>query len=89
MAQDFISAPPTRGTVDELGPNGTPVRVTRTWSAWFDRVFAICFAVGQSGKTTARPTVGLWVGRPYFDTDLGHEIWWDGEDWVDADGSAV
>lgn len=85
----FISSPPTRGTVDELDAQGTPVRVTRQWSSFFERVFAICFAVAQSGTTTQRPTVGLWIGRPYFDTTLGHIVHYDGTNWVDAAGNTV
>lgn len=88
-AQDFISSPPTRGTVDEVDSHGNPHRVSRPWTAFFSQVFAICFAVAQSGITANRPTVGLFVGRPYFDTTLGHPVWWDGTEWVDATGAAA
>lgn len=86
--QDYIGKPPTRGPVDEFA-QGAAVRVTRPWASFFERVFDICFAVAQSGTTTNRPTVGLFVGRPYFDTTLGQPIWWDGTSWVDADGASA
>ena len=42
------------------------------------------------GTTPDRPTPGpTEVGALYFDTDLGHPIWWDGSGWVDATGSAA
>lgn len=42
----------------------------------------------QGGATVSRP------GSPknyqsYFDTDLGYPIWWDGSNWVDAQGNTV
>lgn len=78
MPNDLISSPPIR---DEVG--------TRPWSAWFGQVFTMLFALGQSGTTANRPTDGLWIGRPYFDTDLGTPIWYDGTQWVDATGAAA
>lgn len=89
MSQDFVPPPPTRGTVDELDARGVPVRVTRAWSVWFDRIFAVVFAVGQSGTTAQRPTQGLWIGRPYFDVNLGYKVWWNGTAWVNAGGNPV
>lgn len=74
----LISPPPIR---DEVG--------TRPWSAWFAQVYTLLFAVGQSGTTANRPTEGLWVGRPYFDTTLGLPIWYAGSGWVKADGTAA
>lgn len=76
-----IHSPPTRGAVDD-GES-----VSRQWRAWFSEVFAVCFAAGQSGTTANRPTEGLWVGRPYFDTTLGYPIWYSGTQWIDATGS--
>jgi hypothetical protein len=89
MAQDILSAPPTRGTVDEVDASGRPSRVSRPWSAWFDGVFLAVFALYQSGTTAQRPTTRLWIGRPYFDTTVGHIIHYDGTQWVDATGAAV
>ena len=92
--QDFISSPPTRGTIDEVDAEGNPVRVSQPWSAFFDRVFKVCFAQSQSGTTAQRPTVGLYPGRRYFDTSLGANgkpIWVDksGAAWVLADGTSA
>lgn len=87
MAQDFVSAPPSRGAVDEFDERGNSLRITKAWTAWFGRVFEVCFAASQSGTTAQRPTVGLWAGRPYFDTTLGYPIWYDGTQWVDATGT--
>jgi hypothetical protein len=89
MAQDLLSAPPTRGTVDEMDPNGRIVRVSRPWSAWFDGVFLAVFALYQSGTTAQRPTTRLWIGRPYFDTTVGHIIHYSASGWVDSQGNAV
>ena len=60
---------------------------TSPWGNWLNRAFEILFAAEQSGVSGARPTRGLWVGRPYFDTTLGYPIWWNGTAWVDATGS--
>lgn len=89
MAQDLVPPPPIRSTVDEFAPDGRPMRVMRTWAAFFGQVFSVCFAVSQSGTTAQRPDEGLWTGRPYFDTTLGQPIWWDGTEWVDADGASA
>ena len=45
------------------------------WGQWFTRVQAIVSAAQQSGVTADRPTSVLWVGRVYFDTTLGYQIW--------------
>lgn len=89
MAQDTISPPPTRGTVDELDESGNPVRITRVWTTFFDRVFLICFAQSQAGTTAQRPTVGLYVGRRYMDLTLNQPIWYTAGGWRDATGMLV
>lgn len=89
MAQDFISAPPTRGPVDEFDQNGAPVRVTRGWGVFFSGVFAVCFAQAQSGTTAQRPTVGLYAGRRYWDETLQMPIYWTGSAWKKSDGTAA
>lgn len=38
-----------------------------------------------TGSRPSNPPVG-WC---YFDTTLGHPVWWDGSQWVDATGAAV
>lgn len=40
-----------------------------------------------AGNTTARPT-RVGVGFMYFDTQLGHPIWWNNQ-WVDVTGALV
>lgn len=65
---------------------------SRAWTAWLNSVFLICFSVQDSGPTASRPTVELWVGRPYFDTTLGKPIWVKSTVptvWVDATGAVV
>jgi hypothetical protein len=42
---------------------------------------------GWEGDTASRPTLIEANGQPYFDTDLGQPIWWNGTDWVDALGN--
>jgi hypothetical protein len=39
----------------------------------------------KSGPSSERPT-NCFVGMIYFDTTLGRPIWWNGSDWVDANG---
>lgn len=64
-------------------------RPTPAWLQWLTRIGRVVGAGTQSGTTANRPTKDLWVGRFYFDTDLGHPIWYDGTDWVDATGTPV
>jgi hypothetical protein len=59
---------------------------TRPWFPWFRKVTDTCNSVRQSGTTTQRPTKGLWIGRPYFDTSLGYEVFFDGSTWVGGSG---
>jgi hypothetical protein len=42
-----------------------------------------------SGPTAGRPKVGLYIGKPFFDTTLGIPIWWSGTKWVNASGTGV
>jgi hypothetical protein len=67
-------------------------RVQPVWSQWFTRVHNAVSSVYQSGSTANRPTSLLWVGRPYFDTDLGKPVWVKAAKpavWVDATGAVV
>lgn len=41
-----------------------------------------------SGPSAGRPT-SVVTGEPYFDTDLGLPIWWNGTAWVNATGAPV
>jgi len=45
-------------------------------------------AFGQ-GTTANRPTTLLYNGYPYLDETLGHMIWRNGANWIDATGSTV
>lgn len=63
--------------------------------AWLTQLARIVNASVSSGTTANRPTVLLWAGRPYFDTDLaagaGKPIWRNAGNtaWIDATGSVV
>ena len=60
------------------------------WGQWFTRVQAIVSSAQQSGTTAHRPTVGLWVGRRYFDTTLNKPVYLRGirpNVWVDGVGT--
>lgn len=64
---------------------------------WYMQVYRICFSAQDSGTTAQRPiansasgAIPLWVGRTYFDTDLGIPIWIQSLSptvWVDATGA--
>lgn len=62
---------------------------SRTWLAWASNLSSLVTGLASSGTTADRPTVGLYTGRPYFDTTLGQPIWYDGTQWVDATGTAA
>lgn len=57
-------------------------RVFGIWQQWLDRVQLILNAVTNSGPTAGRPTGDLYVGQPYFDTDLGQQVIWNGTAWT-------
>ena len=74
-------------------PENSPVQIkeqtTPAWTRFFWAVYQACFSVYQSGATAQRPTTPLWIGRSYFDTTVGTPVWWDGTNWIQADGSVV
>lgn len=41
----------------------------------------------QTGDTSQRPQIDRFLGREYFDTTLGHPIYWNGTRWVKPDGT--
>lgn len=43
----------------------------------------------KASGTTAERTAAPGLGQPYFDTDLGYMIWYDGANWVNATGATV
>lgn len=91
---------PTRSTFPVPGfelPSNTAVlaqdgQTNRQWLQWFDRVHSIASAQQQAGPTAARPVTRLWIGRQYFDTDLGRVVYVKEVNpavWVDATGATV
>lgn len=57
-------------------------RYNGTWSSW--RFLQTTLA----GNTASRPAAPV-MAEQYFDTTLGHPIWWNGTAWVDATGTTV
>lgn len=62
------------------GPGGeiTSINPTQEAMQFFHVSQQISFNLSRSGPTGSRPTSkldGRWIGMPYFDTDLGLEIW--------------
>jgi hypothetical protein len=55
--------------VTDKNGNLTPV-----WLGWLNSVYTWGQGLGQSGATSARPTLGLFIGRDYFDTTLGYKV---------------
>lgn len=58
-----------------------------SWSNW-DEILTRSTHV-LKGTSTQRPLTGIEVGEWYFDTDLGSPIWWNGVDWINANGVVV
>lgn len=85
----MINPPPTRSNMtDESG------QVKPEWIEFFSSVFYAIQAHDGFGTTANRPTKGLYVGRPYFDTSLGANgkpIWVNknGNGWITADGNSA
>ena len=44
--------------------------------------------VTRNGASTVRPKTSV-LGEQFFDTTLGHPIYWDNTSWVDSQGSVV
>lgn len=66
--------------------------IPQAWVIYFERLSNYAGSVSDSGTTANRPIKGLWVGRQYFDTDLGFPVWVlnaSSGTWVDASGSVV
>jgi hypothetical protein len=43
-----------------------------------------------SGESSSRPSLGSNPSSvPFFDTDIGKPVWWNGADWIDASGNVV
>lgn len=76
-------------------PDSSPIAeqdgaCTFSWKQWFSQVSVTVNAARQSGSTADRPTRVLWVGRRYFDTDLGLPVYFlTAGIWVDSTGAVV
>jgi hypothetical protein len=66
-----------------VGKDSAPLPV---WYRFFSNASKLLVALTQSGTTAQRPTSYLWVGRPYFNTDLVMVEFWDGSTWVTPSG---
>lgn len=60
---------PNQAALDSSG-GFTPI-----WLQWLTRIQAVCNASQESGETANRPTVGLWVGRCYYDETLNKPVY--------------
>jgi hypothetical protein len=78
-------------------PNQTAIadasgKVPASWQEFFSSLFKAVNGSQQSGVLLHRPTQGLWVGRPYFDTTLGYPVYLKSANpsvWVDSAGNTV
>lgn len=77
-------------------PKGAPFdsagNWTPAWAQWLTRTHSAVVTLQQDGPTAERPDRLLWVGRFYYDTDLGHPIWLHAINpvvWHDAAGNPV
>jgi hypothetical protein len=48
--------------------------LNKDWQEFFSSVYFSVTYLQQSGTTAERPTKGLYIGRPYYDTTLGYQI---------------
>jgi hypothetical protein len=83
----MIRPPPTRSPLtreqfDQM--MGSP-----EWLEFFSDAYFAIASLQQSGTTAKRPTKGLYIGKPYFDTTLNRPIWYTGTNWIRADGVVV
>jgi len=67
----------------------TDPTIARALGTWYAAVGRALNILTSTGTTAQRPTKGLQVGHTYFDTTVGHAIWYDGSGWVDAAGVTV
>lgn len=81
-----FSAPPVQ---DGIPVRGEVATFGFPWVQWFVAAHVIVYDAQNSGPTAGRPIENMYVAKPYFDTDLGMPIWFNGTDWVDATGATV
>lgn len=79
-----LSPPPNQQAVQDAQG-----KIAAPWQQFQTEVFRLLTALQSSGTTAQRPTKGLYVGRPYFDTTLNRPIWYTGTNWIRADGAVV
>jgi hypothetical protein len=77
-------------------PKGAPLDAegnwTPPWAQWLTRTHSAVVTLQLDGTTAQRPDRLLWVGRFYYDTDLGMPIWLHAINpvvWHDAAGNPV
>lgn len=77
-------------------PQDTPTdengNFSPAWMSFMTRIKDFIIWRSQYGTTAQRPTKGLEIGTPYFDTTLNKPIWLKTVSpiaWVDATGGAV
>ena len=82
---------------DEDG-NVKGITMRAQWAAFFSTLQQIAFAGSRSGSTSARPAhtsssaLLRWKGMPYFDDQLGKQIFLQHAStnvWVTSDGTVV
>ena len=85
-----IGKPPVKFTFDKIPEDGneSEKRPNRAWLEWIEQAQSILESTAQSGITANRPEK-KYISQTYFDTTLGHPIWFDGTNWVDATGATV
>lgn len=66
LNSDFPANSPV---VDSQGNASVP------WYFTFARWQSITGSLQQSGPTSTRPKLNLWVGRMFYDTTLGYPVW--------------
>lgn len=55
-------------------PHDSDAEIGFPEKAFRSTIGTVLSALTQSGTTAQRPTEFLWIGRPYFDTDLGRVV---------------
>jgi hypothetical protein len=64
-------------------------KMESVWAQWIDRVQTILAAITGNGTTANRPSTYAFTGQPYFDTDVGQPVFWNGTTWVTWSGPAA
>jgi hypothetical protein len=87
LAQDFVAGPATSSFITEHDANFSPApqagmlgSITTQRSTKQEQIRP------HSGGTFNRPTADALTGQMYFDQDIDEPIWWDGTQWVSANG---